>query len=252
MGNWPFRKLAPELRNKIWELVLLREDPILVHSSIKTQKSRTKPDHLTALLQVCKESKDECSEMFYASNTFVLESFSGATSLDEDLRRFIRKLGNNVPLVKRVTISAGTIDVLHRDSSCFYRICYGELDLLGHWRSRLSSLRFEVRFTKKHSVERDTVWDNGGLLLNIDVFDLPASFRQGMAKISTAMGRKTVNLIAMESKMHLPQYDELCARQEELGGATQVNTPDLMLQSGKKAETMQRYSLIGIFEFCSM
>ncbi|CAK1363560.1 hypothetical protein CB0940_04396 [Cercospora beticola] len=232
MDDWPFRKLAAELRNKIWELVLIHEDPIFVRSSVEPPGSRTKPEHLTALLQVCKESKNECSEMFYASNTFILESFSGASSLDEDLRRFIHKLGNNVPLVKRVIISAGTIDVLHRDSSCFYRICYGELDLLGHWRSRLSSLRFEVRFTKKHSVERNTVWDNGGLLLDIDVFDLPTSFRQAMAKISTAMGGKTVNLLAMESKIHLPQYDELCARQEVLGEATQASGPDLSLQSG--------------------
>ncbi|GIZ43610.1 hypothetical protein CKM354_000682900 [Cercospora kikuchii] len=249
MDSWPFRKLAPELRNKIWELVLIHEDPIVVRNSVKTPGCRTKPEYLTALLQVCKESKNECSEMFYASNTFVLESFSGASSLDEDLRRFIYKLGNNVPLVKTAIISAGTIDVLHRDSSCFYRICYGELDLLGHWRSRLSSLRFEVRLTKKHSVERDTLWDNGGLLLNIDVFDLPASFRQAMDKISTAMGGKTVNLLAMESKIHLSRYDELCARQEGLGESTQASGPVLMLQSGKKAETTSSHSLINVLDF---
>lgn len=51
MGNWPFRKLAPEvcvflmrselpidslqLRNKIWELVLIHNDPILVRDNVK-------------------------------------------------------------------------------------------------------------------------------------------------------------------------------------------------------------------------
>lgn len=74
------------------------------------------------------------------------------------------------------------------------------------------------------------MWDNGGLLLDIDVFNMPASFEQAMAKFSAAIGGKTVNLLAMESKIHLPQYDELCARQEELGKATRASAPDLRLQ----------------------
>ncbi|KAK5713597.1 hypothetical protein LTR15_011297 [Elasticomyces elasticus] len=69
--------LSAELRNCIYELVLMQAAPITItersHSDADEMmlRSHSAVAHPTALLMVCKDIKAEASMMFYASQTFV-------------------------------------------------------------------------------------------------------------------------------------------------------------------------------------
>ncbi|GIZ43713.1 hypothetical protein CKM354_000693000 [Cercospora kikuchii] len=97
MDDSPLGKLAPEIRNTIYEHVLIHDEHIwvnMMHDSagrptrmrLINQKFNRRP---TALLAVCRQTMEECTEMFYTNNRFRL----GPTNIDNGTGNDITALG---------------------------------------------------------------------------------------------------------------------------------------------------------------
>lgn len=77
----PFGKLPAELRNKIYELVLPRNETLQIHSIDRRRGAREKivdflfsRKNINALLLTCKRTRQDCAGLFYANNTFRIVS----------------------------------------------------------------------------------------------------------------------------------------------------------------------------------
>ncbi|KAK4539388.1 hypothetical protein LTR36_010989 [Oleoguttula mirabilis] len=77
MDASPLQRLAPELRNRIWELALTQADPVKVHG--KNGRNVAEPgalaitttdSHPLALRQTCRQISSECGRLFYIHNSF--------------------------------------------------------------------------------------------------------------------------------------------------------------------------------------
>ena len=69
--NLILRKLSPELRNAIYELVLLDEEPINIAK-----------ERQPAITRVCRQVRQECIAMYYFHNKF---SFCTKSRLDDSI-----------------------------------------------------------------------------------------------------------------------------------------------------------------------
>jgi len=86
MDSSPFSKLAPELRNQIYALVLYEPEGIRLIQNLGvdpetyelnddgriTARHKLCTRRLLALTTTCKEIRAECLKMFYATNTFII------------------------------------------------------------------------------------------------------------------------------------------------------------------------------------
>ena len=83
MNESPFSKLAPELRNSVYELVMSDDSPVCI--TITEDGKRVARDvdssiaHGVALTATCKQMRDECTQLFYACNEF---HFTSVEALD--------------------------------------------------------------------------------------------------------------------------------------------------------------------------
>lgn len=70
----PFSKISAELRNQIYELVLVHEIPIIITADDYSSDLRTTSllpgSHAIALLRTCKQISNESTALFYGNNTF--------------------------------------------------------------------------------------------------------------------------------------------------------------------------------------
>ncbi|KXT18747.1 hypothetical protein AC579_2732 [Pseudocercospora musae] len=62
----PFSKLSAD--------ALVSDTSVAVTSDTPSEHVRTPLDHATALLQVCEQTREECTSMFYHNNTFQVEA----------------------------------------------------------------------------------------------------------------------------------------------------------------------------------
>ncbi|PIB00785.1 hypothetical protein CB0940_02163 [Cercospora beticola] len=70
MDSSPFGTLPAELRNDIYELVLLSEEPILVHcEAAATPGVPRKYRYLPGIIATCKQVRNECEQIFFKRNT---------------------------------------------------------------------------------------------------------------------------------------------------------------------------------------
>ncbi|KAK5124133.1 hypothetical protein LTR85_001836 [Meristemomyces frigidus] len=78
MENSPFARLAPELRNRIFELALKSDDPIVIferyfyNGTVRLfgAEGQSRP---TSLFRTCKTIHNEAAQLFYAINTFEVD-----------------------------------------------------------------------------------------------------------------------------------------------------------------------------------
>lgn len=71
MDQSPFGKLAPELRNRIYELVLVEPDGIIIKSRRHRRPSVT-PAVSCSLAAVCRQTRQECLPIFWGANRFTV------------------------------------------------------------------------------------------------------------------------------------------------------------------------------------
>lgn len=84
MDKSPLARLAPEIRNRVYGLVLQRPDAIVLTVNGRDCRISDNASHewLLALPATCKQLRDETTQMFYAQNTFQLQGQdSGASQL---------------------------------------------------------------------------------------------------------------------------------------------------------------------------
>ncbi|KAK3708538.1 hypothetical protein LTR37_011433 [Vermiconidia calcicola] len=76
MDSSTFGKLAPELRNAIYDMVNDNAErvTILVKGNGSPRRQSPKPLHLLSLAQTCTKMRDECLCIFYSNNTFELQT----------------------------------------------------------------------------------------------------------------------------------------------------------------------------------
>ena len=138
MENSPFAKLAPELRNRIYELVLYKQegfhftedefgDPHTVcHPSPRPNSyercSNTVNRHLLALTQVCRDIRSESSSLFFSINAFRIDTCTCAENVNgvrkhhddcpdrlEACEFWLRAIGpNNASAIQRLEFDFGT------------------------------------------------------------------------------------------------------------------------------------------------
>ena len=81
METSPLAKLAPELRNILYELIFTQSQPIMLEYKWQ-QGWRSLPErgayrNVLAMTETCREIREECLALFYSSNDFVLMCDSG-------------------------------------------------------------------------------------------------------------------------------------------------------------------------------
>lgn len=85
MENSKLAKLSPELRNKIYDLVLIHPEPIELGEGSKYMSlTRRGYSHLIALMHSCKQMQHECEPIFYSAKAFSIPY----TTLEETLGTF--------------------------------------------------------------------------------------------------------------------------------------------------------------------
>ncbi|KAK5133317.1 hypothetical protein LTR08_007842 [Meristemomyces frigidus] len=89
MDNSPLARLAPELKNAIYELALYDANEIPLCAEKGSLASPSKQGSTaSALTMTCKEIRAETTAMFYAVNTFTLYSGSDSTGLGHWSKNF--------------------------------------------------------------------------------------------------------------------------------------------------------------------
>lgn len=71
MDQSPFIRLPPELRDDIYEMVLVQDHPIGISQPPDSKTSRVS---FAALLQTCHQIRNEAIAIFYSSNSFVIST----------------------------------------------------------------------------------------------------------------------------------------------------------------------------------
>ena len=149
MDQSPLSTLPPEIRNDIYVMALSQDSPItLVHLRRKGWKRLEEPStkpNILALTKTCKNVRRECTQIFYAVNTFALRvanvdeieqllrlfrlhigttNDSALRSVVIELARFVCKDPSNCPDVEP-TLSA-TLGILKAESAthgnCTFRV----------------------------------------------------------------------------------------------------------------------------------
>ncbi|GIZ43609.1 hypothetical protein CKM354_000682800 [Cercospora kikuchii] len=94
----PFSKLPAELRNRIWELAVVNEQPLEVSFTFEPDDEiafSLIDKSTSSLLVTCKQVRDECASMFYNRNTFRLRSGNPSTTNDSVWRKM------SIPVVQK-------------------------------------------------------------------------------------------------------------------------------------------------------
>lgn len=81
MEKSPLARLHPELRNAIYDEVLVQEHPISVSSRTWLYDGERRPA-LAALLQTCRRIRDEAKGIFYSVNSFLITTISRRDTYD--------------------------------------------------------------------------------------------------------------------------------------------------------------------------
>jgi hypothetical protein len=109
MDKSPLGTLPPELRNRIYELVLPWPTPFKIGYNVWRDISLAYGDEArfsrpTALLRTCIQIRNECRGVFFATNTFELEA-RNEQMIVEIPRHFLRKLGDkNSAMLRQVSV----------------------------------------------------------------------------------------------------------------------------------------------------
>ena len=100
----PLLQLPAELRNEIWQLALVRDEPIRIfHPGMG---ARLEP----ALLATCKQIRNEAQDMLYSENTFEghcsIEAIRSLPNKPTSLLRWLGKIGDKrARMIKRLVVT---------------------------------------------------------------------------------------------------------------------------------------------------
>lgn len=184
MDQSPLNKIAAELRNQIYELVLTAPGPISGRFSFKDQTWIFDLKHrygdLLAITRTCKAIHSECDQMIWSLNTFGIDT-TRSEYLYYNLRLFRSFMGAGAAaLVRSIAFDIGTLDTKDWDWLDLLMVPTPQVSLLqAKMGSALSGLRdvaemepachFELRFKlycldnfelKLDAQDLDIMWDD--------------------------------------------------------------------------------------------
>jgi len=117
MDGSPLARLLPELRNRIYEFALFRPEGVLIPFSPSNRSYLPRsPNAQLALTTVCREVRAETTLLFYAVNTFVLQTHASdpGVFLDikgHDLCQWLNMFGpGRVQILVGVSLHLGTFE----------------------------------------------------------------------------------------------------------------------------------------------
>lgn len=100
MEHSGFHKISAEIRNQIYELVLVHEKPFMVTEDdceSDSHSTSSSPDsHPIALLHTCKQIKNEATALFYRSNKFCLTFTVGSGEDAQDQPAPVHEFCNQI------------------------------------------------------------------------------------------------------------------------------------------------------------
>lgn len=132
MNLSPLSTISPELRNQIYELVLVHEHPVSITADKSSSNIRTTsflPDsHALGLLRTCTQINSESTALFYGNNSFHFEFPAHTSDEDKDelclVQRFCANLGKNALVgLRDLHIHASREGLTHYYSRITYA-CY--------------------------------------------------------------------------------------------------------------------------------
>lgn len=101
VGSSKFERLPPEIRNTIYDLVLVDKDvPLQVRHKHYFDRGMT----THALTQVSRSVRADCLQMYYSANTFKFHSLL-------DLEMFLGTAGNDGRFLRKIELDEGVIEV---------------------------------------------------------------------------------------------------------------------------------------------
>lgn len=156
IDNAPFGKLAAELRNQIYEYVLIHDEPICIttiyHGANRPIRMRMKNQAFNSrplsLLAVCRQTQEECTELFYSNNIFQLKSrvidrglhqdITGLSVFIPTLRTCVQRHLRHIEVVITCTLSfsggvpTGLLNQLRHIERCALRNPHIRVECLAH------------------------------------------------------------------------------------------------------------------------
>ncbi|KAK5124197.1 hypothetical protein LTR85_001900 [Meristemomyces frigidus] len=173
MENSPFAKLAPELRNRIYELALtLPKRIVIVRRSFSPSTFRQEPANARyqplALAMTCRVINEECQQLFYAANAFELRAAlhsNGTTTLGG----FCETIGGrNSAALRSVTVDAHEVYLVDPSHIALYSgrletLVYGLLQDVG----RHATCEVYLTFMFRSVLARDGTLEEFGVKLDM-------------------------------------------------------------------------------------
>lgn len=116
MDASPLSRLSPELRNQIYEMILVRDTDIKVWKTSQRRQFRRSP----ALLRTCVEIRREAAPIFYGQNIFLVRAWNRA-EVRKMLVSWLRTLGSMRPLLRRIRLLASFFPAAFHDQDLIQR-----------------------------------------------------------------------------------------------------------------------------------
>ena len=183
METSPFGKLPAELRNKIYELVLPRNDTLKVHSTYRRRRTGESVatflfprKNINALLLTCKQARQDCAGLFYANNTFRIASWGHHTEVAASFADQASAVGGSPVIKELIMVPWGQYHGHQlgqeglKDLFETFRVSSADMARNARLLGQIEELRFEFRI-RWGIAWRDNSWQatTAGWGLSVDV-----------------------------------------------------------------------------------
>ena len=173
MKHSPFSKLSPELRNRIYEYALKSDKPFDITTTAPCGKPRNKMSYIQgnplALATTCRVIKNECTQLFYANNTFKVTG-DDTDHVFELLDKFCTTIGQaNVDALGMIVLDIGTLlcalfeSYRYVKALAYFHVRSARLAFDDGWSSRL---RMRVNLVPENDVYFDFHDVEGPIIVN--------------------------------------------------------------------------------------
>lgn len=170
-----------QLRNRIWEYTLIHDEPL--HARHNKGQYVFDLQSGAALLDTCKQTREECFGMFYANNAFKLacRTSESRSRHAENINTVIKTFCDGRP-VRKVVVSS---DLRLWEPPIYVDYRWVKDEILGHiyimrkmrdWSGRLDELKLDFDITWQSKTEP-------GFMITIDAFRYEESLEEATEKV---------------------------------------------------------------------
>ncbi|KAK4952410.1 hypothetical protein LTR10_009216 [Elasticomyces elasticus] len=122
MDESPFSRIPAELRNRCFELALCQPGPIQIHRPGDRFTATCITPFPTALLATCRVMRKDCTEMFYAVNSFSIP-FGGLAPITNMPSQFLSQIGRkNTQAIRSMHVDLGEFNYVTDCANTFVEL----------------------------------------------------------------------------------------------------------------------------------